>query len=342
MKRKFDAPLDSLTPKKARNDGYGPSADAKRNTKTVRFGDTPTKNSIVHGAGDGSKPTKQHKPKKVKSANKKQAKAPPPPAEIGPALDYLRKWKRERGNWKFNKNLQSTLIKRVFDDGDVPATDIDCFYEYIRDIQGFVRTRLREKAMEVKDKDVADGAKGFASGTDALDDKQETYETILSDLLQAQHLERKRKVFDEVQFVSSSDAGDAVIKRLVKRMRAEIVLDELSDGEQTETSRTTQSSDTMVTGDESAGEVGNDVKPRASDLSGKRRRKLRTNMDDSSSSSESGSDSDSDASSSSSDESDGSDDGSDDNNETSDESSSSSSSSSDDDSDSDDDSADDE
>ncbi|QPG97274.1 hypothetical protein C2857_006066 [Epichloe festucae Fl1] len=352
-KRKVDAP-PATTPssafKRPRREIQGRQITENnshpRKKKLVTFGDTPTRNGNTTGHKDSNTDNKSPKPKKSKGPAKKQT--PVEPTDIKPALDYLRQWKSSRDSWKFNKNLQSLLIKRVFDADVIPTSDIDTFYEYIRDLKGFVRTRLHETAMEVRTRDVADGPSGFPSGTKDLESKQESYETLLSDLLRAQHLGQKRKGYDEVEFIASSSAGDVIIRRVVKRMRAELIIDDLSDGEQTDTSRTTQSSDnTLTTSDNHVTmTTDGDKQVKLNDGTAKRRRKLRVNVDDSSSSG-SDSDSDSDSSSSSSDDSDDSesDDDADGDNQEDDgyesSSSSSSSSSSADESDSDDDSADD-
>ncbi|KAG6062803.1 hypothetical protein E4U32_001925 [Claviceps aff. humidiphila group G2b] len=317
-KRKVDA-SSATTPssafKRPRRDSHAyehtDSQPSLRKKKSVAFGDTPTKGRDATGAKDSrtnnTTNTKSPKPKKSKGPAKQQT--PVAPADIKPALDYLRQWKSSRDSWKFNKNLQSLLLKRVFEADDIPTSDIGTFYEYIRDLKGFVRTRLHQTAMEIKTKDIADGSSGFPSGTKDLQSTQESYDELLSDLLSAQHLGQKRKGYDEVEFVASSKAGDVIVRRVVKRMRAELIIEDLSDGEQTDTSQTTLSSGNTLTVSENPETLAADgeksVKP--NDGTAKRRRKLRVNLDDSSSSeSDSESSSDSSGSSSDSDDSDGS------------------------------------
>lgn len=365
-KRKFDAPPgsadDSLVghgsgPKRPRRD-EDRNAGAKQH-KTVSFGDTPTKanlrqsgpSSILAASKSNTANAESLKnaqtPKKSKGPAKKPK--PQPAVDLKPAIDYLRQWKVARESWKFNKNYQSQLIKHVFDDDGIPSSDIGTFYEYIRDLKGFVRTRLRESAMEVKAHDQAIGAKGFPEGTKDVNAKQSTYESMLADFFGPPPASNKRKLFDEADYRATSSDADVIIRRVIKRFRAELILDDLSDSGETDTSTTTtttaSSSDT-ITGSENTITNGDDKRLKLNAASGKRRRKLRTNVDDSSSS-ESESDSDSDASSdsSSSDESDDDDDDADPaatNNGYGSDSSSSSSSSSGEDSDSESDSDDEE
>ncbi|KAL6866105.1 hypothetical protein ACO1O0_002207 [Amphichorda felina] len=314
-KRKVEAPpsTDGSPVKRTRREEQpvtqNGSPSSSKPKKSVKFGDTPSKNegrSPPPPARNKPKPTKEaQQAKKSKGAADKQT---PPVADIKPALEYLRQWKTSRESWKFNKNNQSALIRHIFEPNTIPASDVDTFCEYIRDLKGFVRQRLRETAMEIKMQDVADGAAGFPDGTMDLDDKQEKYDSILADILRRkrQQTGQKRKFFSEMQYVSESQDGDVIIHRVIKRMRTELVLEELSEsGEETEdTTTSTTSSQTITASDNNATTKtnGNRPQPKLNDGPGRRRRKLRVNMDDTSSSeSESESDSD-DTSSSGSDE----------------------------------------
>ncbi len=333
-KRKFNGPADSpLSAKKSRNDSRFGDSRATPKRKSVSFAETPSR---------GERPART--PQKTPAKPPKKPKGPPkkkkeqPATDIKPALEYLRHWKSSRDSWKFNKNHQSTLIKAIFE-GGMPADDVEAFYEYIRDLKGFIRTRLRETAMEIRAKDISDGASAFPAGTLEPEDKQGVYEASLAGLLEAQR--GQKRTFDEVEYMTTSQDLDAVIRRIVKRMRAELVIATLSDGEQTEVSTPSAAGKRATV----QGTTDQANKTNMNGVTGKRRRKMRTNMDDSSSSSssESESDSDSDTSSSgssSSDESSSSED--EDMNEASDDESSSSSSSSSSDGDSDDSDSDDE
>lgn len=299
VKRKFDAPLaaeSSLDNKRSRREGLNKDRNAPL-TKSVSFGDTPTKNGKA--PGDSKKPLQDKSRQQRKPKGPEKKKKPVAPTDLKPALEYLRLWKTSRDSWKFNKNHQSALIKHLFDADGIPSADIETLYNYIRDLKGFVRTRLRETAMEIRTKDVSDRSSAFPAGTLDLDAKQISYERLLTDLLHTRSPSRKRKSFDEADFVATSQDVDVIIRRVVKRMRAELVLEELADGEQTDDS--TQSSRTVATSDTKPGLTpSSDKRVRLNDGTPKRRRKLRVNVDDSSSSesdSESGSDTSSDSSS---------------------------------------------
>ncbi|GKU01193.1 proteasome subunit alpha type 6 [Fusarium langsethiae] len=283
IKRKFDAPPPSS------------SSQAAKRQKSVSFADAPSNNNNPKFSRTPAKPAKQSKAK-----SKGPAKKPKPqvPTDLKPALEYLSLWKTARDSWKFNKNHQSNLIKHVFDADGIPASDIETFYDYIQDLKGFVRMRLRETACEVRDQDQSDGAKAFPEGTKDLEATQQRYEEVLAKYL-SQPVGSKRKGFTEVDYLSDSEEDEVIVRRLVKRMRAELVIDELSDSDETEA--TTTSSQTIASSDSNATATKNTEKSVKPDgVPGKRRRKLRVNVDDSdSSSSESDSDSDDDDTSSS-------------------------------------------
>ncbi|KAF4595138.1 proteasome subunit alpha type 6 [Ophiocordyceps camponoti-floridani] len=284
-KRRLNAEA-SLDIKRSRREAKSEIRNAPLTQESKSHVDTPTRNVA------SSKPAKPKGLKKTDLADNRQE------ADLAPALEYLRSWKQSHASWKFNKNHQSTLIKHALDPDGIPAADVDTFYAYIRDLKGFVRIRLREAAMEVR---TQDRSSTFPTGTADLAAKQVSYEKLLKDLLQTRTSSQKRKEFDEAEFVANSQDFDAVIRRVVKRMRAEMIIEELSDGERTDDSRTTQSSSaTVASSDSNIRQNASGAKQTKMDGGIRRRRKLRTNVQDSSSS-ESEDDDDSDSSSSSSD-----------------------------------------
>ena len=292
---------------------------AVKKKKSVTFGDTPTKNGYSKTLSNDITPpqTLDHQPTTQKGKTQSKSKGPTkkqkqqPAYDIKPALLYLRHWGSSRDSWKFNKNHQSALIKHAFDitNEGIPATDIDIFYQYISDLKGQTRTRLREMALAIRLKDQRDGVSAFPAGMKNASAKQEKYDSIIADYWTSPQV-RKRKSFCETDFLDSSDDEDPIIKRVIKRLRAEMIIDELSDGEQTDVSTTSSKSSSSVTKGTSASarnsmDVDGGKKLKLNDGTGKRRRKLRTATEDSSDSDlSSDSDSDTSSSGSSSDDSD--------------------------------------
>ncbi|KAJ8130062.1 hypothetical protein O1611_g3569 [Lasiodiplodia mahajangana] len=284
------APALDHSAKRARQDSRQDhtSHQAPKKAKSVSF--------TADTAEPQSSTAVRTKQQKQPSSNGTVNTAPPKPIKksapvnLGPALTYLRTWHTARENWKFNKNHQTKLLEQVFADADettIPAADINVFYDYIRGLQGGVRTRLRELANGVKAQDMEKGASAFAAPS------------------KTEMAERKQKErFDEVEYVLRTTDME-MQRRVVKRMRAEMVLDELSETDASETATTA----TTTTSEESAstvkgGNQGIDDGSRLKLNDGpqqrtKRKRKLRTAaVEDTSSESESESDSDADTSSS--------------------------------------------
>ncbi|KAF6821927.1 hypothetical protein CPLU01_12323 [Colletotrichum plurivorum] len=287
----FSSPL-----KRTRTDGHAATPPTLRKQKSVTFADN-TKNPAA------AEPTKtKKKSKKAKPATQPQQ------ADIKPSLEYLRNWKHARQAWKFNKNYQTILMKRVFQPDSIPSSDIDTFYEYIRDLKGYTRTRLRETAAEVKQEDAAKGAAGFPDGTPNMDSKQSEYEKVLVGLMQLGSDGGKRKRFDEPGFVSQS-SDVAVTQRVIKRMRAETILDELAESEDSDamTIDTEETANTSAAAAAQEEEQPVDKRAKLNDGTRQRSRKKRITADDSSSDESSDDDSDDDDTSSSGSSSDDSD-----------------------------------
>ncbi|KAM0333248.1 hypothetical protein ACHAQA_001908 [Verticillium albo-atrum] len=302
--------LTSASPlKKARTHDTEPVATpALRKQKSVTFTNDTKHPAPALGAERNGVATPAKKPKGPKGPSKKPRKEQPA-ADIQPAIEYLRTWKTSRDTWKFNKNHQGTLIKRIFDANAIPSADIEAFYEYIQDLKGFTRKRFCQTASDIKTQDSTDGKAGFPEGTMEVQARQAEYDAIIAGILKlGLGAGTKRKCFDEVSYVEQ--AADATItQRVIKRMRAEIVLDELSDSDESTDSdamtATTDAAESASSAPEPAPEEESEdeeeeTKPVAQDLSTQarpRRRKMRTTADDTSSDESSDSDSDSDASS---------------------------------------------
>ncbi|KAG7103590.1 hypothetical protein HYQ44_017678 [Verticillium longisporum] len=308
-------PLTSASPlKKARTHDTAPVAPpALRKQKSVTFTDDTKNPAPVIAAERNGVATPAKKPKGPKGPSKKP-KNDQPTADIQPALEYLRTWKTSRDSWKFNKNHQTTLIKRIFDANAIPSADIEAFYDYIQDLKGFTRKRFCETASDVTTQDSTDGKAGFPQGTMEVQAKQAEYDAIIAGILKlGLGAGSKRKCFDEVSFVDQATDA-AITQRVIKRMRAEIVLDELSDSDESTNSdaltATTDAAESASSAPEPVPALEDDdsddeeeeeeAKAVAKELSTQarpRRRKMRTTADDSSSDESSDSDSDSDASS---------------------------------------------
>lgn len=321
------APLSDHSAKKQKREGLknGNSlSNTPKTPKSVSFAAEPEVLSSPAPQANGKKAKKAKKQKQdtpaSKTATEPNSKNPANSAKpltkklnsstnLESALEYLRLWHSARDQWKFNKNHQTRLLEYVFsEETTIPAFDINIFYEYIQPLKGYVRKRLRETAEQIRQKDMEQGAAGFASSSkDVAARKQADYEQVITGYLQKDKSPEKRR-FEEVEYVLRTSDRE-MQQRVVKRMRAESVLEELADSE-VESDDTTSGSAT-TNGSARAGPSSNggpavdegDKRVKLNDGSQRklrRNRKVRTTeVDDDSSSSSSESESDSDTSSSS-------------------------------------------
>lgn len=304
-------PSDETPNKRPRKDDSwsSPAAASQKPARSVTFAEG-TKSasgdvSIDHG-DDDLKSTKKNKKKKTKKS--KSAKAGLHESfSLEPALAYLRQWDTARDSWKFNKNHQTLLIKYLFDEGKIPAAEIAIFYKYIRDLKGGIRSRLRDTAKEIREKDMEQGVAGFPEPTKAKEDKQKEYEEVLSQFIRDQQRPNStngvnsngKRTFDEVEFVLRTISPETK-QRVIKRMRAEMVLGELSDSEESTTSATTSTTASSSTVKEAA-EPQTEKRVKLNDGSQRtKRRRMRNVRTDGMGSDDSSTESDSDSSSASS------------------------------------------
>ncbi|KAH6627192.1 hypothetical protein B0J18DRAFT_426746 [Chaetomium sp. MPI-SDFR-AT-0129] len=287
-----NAALSAQTPSKKQRKDNGSAPDQA----TIATPSSLKKSvSFSDGTKSGDK-AKKNKPKTKAKKAKKAAEAAQADFSLEPSLVYLRQWHTARDSWKFNKNHQTLLIKYLFDGDKIPSTDVPIFYQYIRDLKGFVRTRLRETATDIQHKDMEAGAGAFPAALKDKETKQKEYEDtiarFLRDLHQYQEHQQKeqqangtlskhknangKRTLDEVEYVLR--VGTPEIKqRLLKRIRAELVLDSLSDSEDS-TSTTTSAADSVAgtsTTSTTTITAGTAVAARRSDGQPAKRRRLR-------------------------------------------------------------------
>lgn len=278
-----------------------PASDSKR-PRRDESSFTPSKKAVSF-----SEDTKKAAPKKPKKKKAPKPQAPKQPFDFTPVLEYLRAWNKTRDSWKFNKNHQTLMIKHLYNSDAIPSSDIDTFYLYIRDIQGGSRKRLVEQAEEVRKKDMDADSKGFPEGTKAPEEKQKQYEAILAELFSKKAESKEsgeslnatgKRNFDEMEFVLRTVDVD-VQQRVVKRMRAETVIDQLESSDSGDSmAMSISTSDNVAHSRIKVPVASRDAKPtngtEEPKQKTKRRKKLRTADVDSSSESDSdSSDSDS-------------------------------------------------
>ncbi|KAJ2899625.1 uncharacterized protein MKZ38_002940 [Zalerion maritima] len=304
--------------KKRKSVSFAPDTKSETTTPSAKW--TPATTYRQHSLADSSDfspvSSKKFMPKKKKKNKGPPKKLKPTPLpNLETALAYLRTWKADRDNWKFNKNHQISLLRHIFSPPDpkalsnstIPAQDIPTLIEYIRDIKGFVRTRLREAAEEVKQADMAPHTPtntGFPEGTEDVTARQAEYEELIRTFLTQPatpgiNNPRYSFSFSETEFLRTHpDTNAFVTRRVVKRMRSEMVLDAIeSDSDASEASAASEATASTIEAQEKEKRpVDKRVKLNDGTLQRvKRKRKIRTADIDSNTSSDESSSSDSDS-----------------------------------------------
>ncbi|OBT74415.1 hypothetical protein VF21_06597 [Pseudogymnoascus sp. 05NY08] len=172
------------------------------------------------------KSTKPDDKTKTKKSKSKVVKSKP----IDPALTYLTQFHGDKANWKFNKINQIAVLKNAFDTDLIPTEYNEPLYAYIAGLKGVARVHLRDRALEIRDKDMEEGGKGF---TDKMTDDQraktqEEYETAIEEYVATMTSTAisSRTGLEEGILLGLNDT--AMKERMTKRMRAEHVLNLLA------------------------------------------------------------------------------------------------------------------
>ena len=173
------------------------------------------------------KSTKPDDKTKAKKSKSKVVKSKP----IDPALTYLTQFHSDKANWKFNKINQIAVLKNAFDTDLIPTEYKQPLYEYIAGLKGVARVHLRDRALEIRDKDAEEGGKGFTGKmTDQeRSKKQEEYETAIEEYvatMTSTAISSRMGLEEGILLGLNPDA--AMKQRMTKRMRAEYVLNLLA------------------------------------------------------------------------------------------------------------------
>lgn len=244
---------------------------------------------VIRSQKEGSE--KEGKKGRDKKKVKKQKGAKEPTTlDDRPFLRYLKNYCEERETWKFNKNHQNHLIKHAFDNDTIPSSYTSHLFQYIRGLQGGVRTRLRDAALKVKVEDHEAGVEALPKDMEAREDKQREYEAALSE-----HIAKITAAtcststgYEEGVILGLSD--HVLRRRLAKRLRVEQILRDLDTSSDT---GVTKSKDIATSKAEPSSSQPIQTAQASSAKRG-RKRKQRTLADDASSSSDSSSESSSD------------------------------------------------
>ncbi|TVY33889.1 hypothetical protein LSUB1_G006129 [Lachnellula subtilissima] len=184
-----------------------------------------------------SAPTKQaeeslksiEQSKLTKARKPRTAKGPSDPAlPEKPFLAYLKQYSESKETWKFNKNHQSHLLKHLFNIDVIPSSYAHYVYEYVKGLQGGVRTRLRDTALAIK---VKDQEEPFPTDMENAEQRKRDYDVAMNEYVATMvAAEVGPDVgYEEGVLLGLSDI--AMPMRIAKRKRVERILVILGSGE---------------------------------------------------------------------------------------------------------------
>lgn len=194
----------------------------KRISKHVQDAEERRRKKQQDGEADDADATKGET--KEKKSNSKHIKDP------SEAAAYLSSWKhRGAGSgWKFNKNTQSWLIRHCYETDKVPKATFTVLIEYLLEVKGITRTRLREEAARraLRYKEYEKRSKAEENGEDDVAAKGEEVEGTSS----KNHTKDDDAALDAARWAS---LGDHDKRKEYKRARK--ILDSIK-GDQEESS----------------------------------------------------------------------------------------------------------
>jgi WKF domain len=200
--------------------------DLKKAKKKKEIDHLASHSASTEAEEESLKSTEQSKTKKARKP--RTAKGPANPAlPEKPFLAYLKQYSESRETWKFNKNHQSHLLKHLFDIDIVPSNYAHYVYEYVKGLQGGVRTRLRDTAIAIK---VKDQEEPFPADMENSEQRKRVYDVAMNEYVTTMMAaDVGPNVGYEGVLLGLSDA--AMPTRVAKRKRVERILAVLGSGE---------------------------------------------------------------------------------------------------------------
>ena len=147
-----------------------------------------------------------------------------------PFLKYLHQYHDSRDSWKFNKNHQNQLLKHAFEVAIVPSDHSILLYEYVRGLQGGVRTRLRDTALAIKIGDLEASTAGFPASMADKDQKQHEYDMAMKEYIATMMAAHNCSDIGYEEGILAGLSDSAMQTRAARRMRSERILAELAAG----------------------------------------------------------------------------------------------------------------
>ncbi|TVY21460.1 Uncharacterized protein LARI1_G000616 [Lachnellula arida] len=204
------------------------ATDSKKVKKKKKQTDhLTTPGAPTEQAEESLKSTEQSK--STKARKPRTAKGPSDPAlPEKPFLAYLKQYSESRETWKFNKNHQSHLLKHLFNIDVIPPSYAHYAYEYVKGLQGGVRTRLRDTALAIK---VKDQEEPFPTDMENAEQRKRDYDVAMNEYVATMVAAEVGPDVDYEEGVLLGLSDIAMPMRIAKRKRVERILVILGSGE---------------------------------------------------------------------------------------------------------------
>ncbi|TVY46608.1 hypothetical protein LOCC1_G001840 [Lachnellula occidentalis] len=204
------------------------AADSKKVKKKKKQTDhLPAPSAPIKQAEESLISTEQPKPTKARKPRTAQAPLDPALPEK-PFLAYLKQYCESKDTWKFNKNHQSHLLKHLFNIDVIPSNYAHYVYEYVKGLQGGVRTRLRDTALAVKVKDLEEP---FPTDMENAEQRKRDYGVAMNEYVATMVAAEVGPDVDYEEGVLLGLSDIAMPMRIAKRKRVEMILVILGSGE---------------------------------------------------------------------------------------------------------------
>ncbi|KAL5018847.1 hypothetical protein ScPMuIL_004569 [Solemya velum] len=103
---------------------------------------------------DAKKKKKEKKKKKAEEKKNKKELDEKKESAKTPALEYLKQWKSDRKNWKFQKVRQVWVLQHMYDDAQITDDNFEIVLEYLEGLKGQSKDMTVKKAEEMLPDDI--------------------------------------------------------------------------------------------------------------------------------------------------------------------------------------------